>query len=243
MATYDFTGFVYDDLGTATVPAGTTVSGSFTVDYDAVTQTQGPFPSSTATWIVNSDGGLLAPSVFTETVTIGGTSYSSIPTTPYGTFSQIVGGQGQFSGTTDITDWSDIADYVAFSFYMANQVQYSSVGLPEWSSAATSLGGTYFYSTDNGTSQGTTEWLATSLTLAPVPLPATSWLLMSGLAWLGAVRAHIRMPRSRATMNPSRRDAGMAEQLTISRSGVVHIQIFAATKRSESNAASAAGLK
>jgi hypothetical protein len=95
MATYDFTGFVGMTIGSS-IPLGTAVSGSFTLDYDAAIPGQG---------------------------------------------------SGTFGSPTTL-----------------------------WSEAV---------------------WVVTSLTPAPVPIPAAAWLLMSGLGGLGALTKGLKIGRAR----------------------------------------------
>ena len=60
-----------------------------------------------------------------------------------------------------------------------------------------SLPGTYSTSSDGGASQDLTAWAITSLTPAPVPLPATAWLLTSGFGGLVAFRKGAQIGRAR----------------------------------------------
>jgi hypothetical protein len=82
--TYDFTGSVSQTTGIyAGIALGSTVTGSFTFNYDAALATVGSPGGSPSDWAAISDGGLgfgtPVPSalVFTMSASVGGTSYST----------------------------------------------------------------------------------------------------------------------------------------------------------------------
>lgn len=214
--TYDFTGKVLFGQGSFISSNGSTVSGTFTIDFDAAVPTQSfGSPASSPTWQFQASGGTEQNSppptgfVYSESVTLNGTTYDSAPADPTFTASLVSGQNASGSLHAGVV----LGAPGGSSWYMdlgptsgTGVAAYLSNGLPNL--AAVSLTGSDGNFTVLSRSQPTGGFFASGFTFSlssltaegivppgspvplapPVPVPAAVWLLASGLGMLGTLR-------------------------------------------------------
>lgn len=203
--TYDFTGTVSSSSGIYAVGDGTTVTGTYTIDYTNAnpTQSSGTVGSTTADWIAENEGGgsssTLAPTlaqyVFASTLQSqsGSVSYSTNPAAG-GWVNESFVETGLGGPALSATELSQ-SPPASLAFTKSSITLVGSGGSDPWTSSGglvllasggISNAGYVEYSV-NGVTQGQLDYVITSLTPAPVPLPAAGWLLLAGLGGLGAM--------------------------------------------------------
>jgi hypothetical protein len=190
--TYDFTGTVTGASGTyGSIADGTTVTGTYTINVANGVPSQSLLPVSlTSTWYSQeySGTGYSIPSnsayVFSSTAHVGAFSYqtSAVPGA-YQSITNVQGAPGPGPGFYLGLEYQSPDNISATeSYFQLNNSSgnpYSIAGLPVFSGATTGNG--IFY--DSG--QGEVEYNISSLTA--VPLPASAWLLLTGLVGVGAM--------------------------------------------------------
>ncbi len=201
--TYDFTGSVTSATGIY-ASADTTVTGTYTINVAAgiSSQNQGTVGSTTNGWNVQAYGGPQFGStpipialVFGSTITSGSINYGSASPSSVGSNSNIEGytGSGASSPNTYYAQDSEYSSSTSNSYtssaftlvggYGAN-APFDANGLPVFAQSFSNVG--ILQSTASNFSNGVLKYNITSFTLAPVPLPAAAWLLLSGVGGLGA---------------------------------------------------------
>ncbi len=193
--TYDFTGTVTSATGVYS-SAGSTISGAITINFGAAnpSQSSGTVGSSSATWNASAYGGTYyggaTPTalVFSWSLASGGISLGSSSPSSAGSSSSVLGYPATAGSAwlAEDAEWSsgssDIYNQIAL-FGTSSVAPYNSNGLPVLGNAASQSN--ELVDSVNSSNVGVLNYTITSLT--PVPLPATAWLLLSGLAGLGAV--------------------------------------------------------
>jgi hypothetical protein len=196
--TYDFTGNVTGASGIY-ASAGATVTGTYTIDVGAGNPSQSVLPVSfSSNWYSQALGGTAyggpTPSslVFASTLSSGGVTYSNTTPSSAGSDSLVEGFVDRGSGTLPNTYFADDAE----SSNSNNSVQsdfrlyggtgadapFDASGLPVFSNATSNSG------TLESDNLGLVSQLTYTITsLAPVPLPASAWLLLSGLVGVGVM--------------------------------------------------------
>ena len=134
--------------------------------------------------------------MFSETVDIEGTTYSTSPLSAFQNQSNIVASPNEFVASSQLAQNAQSSFLLAFSVTSQDPAYLSNglLDLPNISSDP--MSGTYSI-TSSGGAQDEAVWVVTSLTPAPVPIPAAAWLLMSGLGGLGALRPSPRRSQQR----------------------------------------------
>ena len=200
VVTYDFVGVVTKDSGFSGVADGATVTGTYIINFANAdpAQSSGLVGSQTANWVAENYGGSaygttppgLAEYVMSSTVHIGSFSYVTTPST-YENLSVVEGGVVS-PPTSDYIQGEELSyssanTFTGSSFYFQATgtagLVWTSSGQPIPSSSNFDSGEIYNF--NNGTGQSI-SYNITSFVPAPVPLPAAAWLMLSGLAGLGA---------------------------------------------------------
>lgn len=183
--TLDFTGVVTSTYNEPGIAVGTAFSGTMTFDYANSTATTGTVGSTSgALW-----QGLTADPanpVFSMTATIGSTLFTVQPSASV-TYNSPTQNYVNGSGGTSFYAVNVLAQSVVT--YLQAQVSlsnpsgglYDLSGLPLLPSSGTTQNN-FFATETTGV-----HFDITSLTPAPVPLPAAGWLLVSGLGAMGAM--------------------------------------------------------
>jgi hypothetical protein len=171
---------------------GSSLSGSFTIDFGAATVSGGTIGQTNGSWYQQTLGGssysLPTPNalVFSSTLQTGGyTFFSSVPSTFFSN-SVVVGnsqvgnvswqGQDFETSSSNSTLWSTVT-----FLNSGSTLTYDANGLPILANA-TSQSNQLIYEV-NGAQAGDLVYTITSLT--PVPLPASAWLMLSSIFGLG----------------------------------------------------------
>jgi len=205
VVTYDFTGTVIGASGIYS-SAGTSVTGTYTIDVGAGFPSQSTLPVSfTSIWASLAYGGTnygtTAPSalVFASTLMSGGVSYSNSTPSSVGSNSFVEGfpesgtvPNGYAGGDTESPDSTDSV-YSSFELIggTGTSAPFDANGLPIFANASS---GTGVLNSSVAGSTGTLAYTISSLTPAsPVPLPAALPLLLFGLGGLGALVRRNRM--------------------------------------------------
>ncbi len=187
---YEFTGTITSATGIY-ASAGPTVTGTYTIDVAAEIPSQSLLPISiTSTWISEANGGSVyekpTPSalVFASTLNSGGVTYSNSTPGSTGSDSFVEGSVGipneYIAGDQE---YSGPGTYVYSQFILygsSGSTPWDVNGLPVFSNASGGNAGELY---SNGSSS---ELLYTITSMTPVPLPAALWLMLSGIAGLGA---------------------------------------------------------
>jgi hypothetical protein len=196
--TFDFTASVVTASGIyAAIASGTPVTGTYTITISNGVPAQSVLPVSlTSNWSRVNDSG--TGYVFRTHATVGGFTYDTA-SIPSATSSQSAVLGTAFVPASGIQNDATSGDYVAFESNDFTSVgggmpqselqlvsstgdPFDLSGLPLFSVATSGVG--FFTSTDVTTS--VLGYQITSLT--PVPLPASAWLLLCGLAFLALRR-------------------------------------------------------
>jgi hypothetical protein len=190
--TYDFTGTVTYASGSYASTDGTTITGTYTINVANGVPSQSALPVSlTSLWYSQENSGTdyspPIPSnsayVFSSTAKVGAFSYqtSAIP----GAFNSISYVQGYPTDYLGAEQQNPTSSSYGTSYFQLNNSSgnpYSIAGLPVFSGATTGSG---YFETTGGSINGAVDYNITSLTA--VPLPASAWLLLSGLVGVGAM--------------------------------------------------------
>jgi len=208
--TYDFTGTISSVSGTYSAggnAVGSAVTGTFTIDFAAENslQSSGTIGSMTSAWASETYGGqnfnnapLPTASVFTMTIDSAGNSYDTGPigAEGYGSFinGYVAGASNSINEYVGVEQQFISADgsYVKTLLNLdggigtnAGSFPYDANGLPVFSNAIDSTGEIVTNVAGAGVGGGALEFNIQSIT--PVPLPATVWLMLSGVVGLGVL--------------------------------------------------------
>ena len=190
--TYAYSGIVDKSSGVYS-SAGTTVSGTITINYSAAipSQSTGTIGSTSADWYAESYGGsgeaLPAPPalVFTSTLDSGGVSYSTGSPSVYVLTSDSIHGSSDGAAfSAENQENSTIHSYVQNAILLEGNSAHpvwDSSGLPSFANVTGQ--NSYLLKVDDGVATSGLVYTITSLT--PVPLPASMWLLLGGIGGLG----------------------------------------------------------
>jgi hypothetical protein len=125
--------------------------------------------------------------VFSSEAQIAGTNiaYASTPFTSYGGGSVVLAQTTISPGSFAASESSYTSPYEGpgsfFNFTAAaGTTPYTSAGFPVFSAGDSGIGAFYF-----SIQSPEIEYSITSITLAPVPLPGSAWLMLAGLGGLG----------------------------------------------------------
>jgi hypothetical protein len=196
---YDFTGVITSSSSDQySIAIGSQVSGTFTFDLANGNPAQSSGTIGSANWSVVSQGGvaysLPTPTslVFASTVQVGGFTYVTPAPGPGSGFGSYVqssvqgsanSGAGSGSTFTANEGWEASPDTQGDSSLSISNPNgaYSVTGLPILAGATSATGEVDTFIASSPTS---IQFNITSLTPAPVPIPAAAWLLVSGLGGL-----------------------------------------------------------
>jgi hypothetical protein len=191
--TYDFTGTVaYATGGYSSVADGTAITGTYTINVANGVLSQSLLPVSlTSSWYSRENSGTFysLPSnslyVFSSTANVGAFSYqtSAVPGA-YLSYSLVEGANSglTYEGHEVQSPTSTSSGISYFQLVNSSGNPYSINGLPVFSGATTGSGD---FETTGGSINGTVYYNITSLTA--VPLPASAWLMLSGLIGVGVM--------------------------------------------------------
>jgi len=184
--TYDFTGTVTTATGSYSGDTGT-VTGTITINIANANPAQSTLPVSlSSTWVAQEYTGSefgTTPSgayVFSDTVSVGGVHIYSTPGPgAYESLSYVDNASGGYEATEN--QYLTPSSAVGSNIYLYGANTYTSAGVP--TGFALNAGN----SNDSGAVEATggsqLDYTITSLT--PVPLPAATWLMLSGLGGIG----------------------------------------------------------
>jgi hypothetical protein len=199
--TYDFTGTVTSATGIYS-SAAATVTGSFTIDLANADPSVSNSPTTSGLWQETSYGGsdygrpLPSALVDWSVIDSGGIAYSTPPVGPADVASVVLGYTTSTNGPSPPANgYAVIADQElatgvitesSFTLIGGTGSSFNSDGLPVFSNSISAVG--ELWSGVNG--EPVTDELLfdiNSMTLAPVPLPSTAWLMLCGLGGLGVL--------------------------------------------------------
>lgn len=184
------------------IAPGTPVSGTITIDYAQAIPSEGvgtvgtPTAGTINAWQSQSNGGsdLGSPPVyavvFRETVIVGANIaiYQTDPVNGFHVESGIEGSSGTFTAVeavyTSVSPQFGGQSLFQLLAGAGPQDAYDSNGLPNFAHASGGIGYFSVFTGDPSTT-GTVQYVITSVTA--VPLPASVWLLLSGLVGVGAM--------------------------------------------------------
>ena len=204
--TYDWTGVVTSSTGAySSVAAGTVVSGTYTINIDNGNPACNLATISTSqSWQVENKGGAqeglpvqTGGAVFSSTLVGTGVSYSSSTNFSLGSRSSVsdlfsLGKVTGYSGTEFAdSSFTNTSNYVqsGSTLNLTGPSSFSGAGLPLFLFATAASG---FIEQDNvknnvDTSSELFYRINAMTEVAAVPLPATAWLMISGLVGLGSL--------------------------------------------------------
>jgi hypothetical protein len=207
--TVDFTGVVTSAQDAGSLAYGSTVTGAYTFDYGAAQPflSYGTVGDPFGFWAAGDQYSAppLGASVFTQTLSGGGYSFSSAGSSVLDSASSVVASPaflfvpGTFSGTfyADTDAQNGFTTYT-FSIFDPTSAPYTSAGLPVLSSDAQSFAGLEVYNGNSG-SDAIVNYQLTSLTLvSAVPEPSTYAAMLIGLGMLGFI--FVRRSRSQTPL-------------------------------------------
>jgi hypothetical protein len=186
--TYDFTGIVTNSGGDySSVAIGSLISGTLTLNFANAdgdsTRNYGVVGSTASGWSVGTIGNPPAAMVVSSTANVDGISYvSQAPIGNSYSFIEGSGGTGAyFQAGEYVNTLSQPNTESSIELYGSGSASaYSSAGLP-----INVGGGTGFFAiVTNGINS---EVVYNISSLSPVPLPASVWLMLSGLVGVGAM--------------------------------------------------------
>lgn len=203
---YDFTGTVTEADGNyADVAVGATITGTYTFDLANANPSQGTgtvgamsVGGSVANWTASNTGGAGVASnfVFSGAAEVGGHYFTFNPLPGNNgnssTVNGVTNGQVYIFGATEITQptASTVTSDVSLNLADSNGFAlYNSDGDPVFPSSLSSLtsNSAHFGTTSGGDGSDVNFTLNSLTPVAPVPLPATAWLMLSGLGSLGVM--------------------------------------------------------
>jgi hypothetical protein len=187
---YSFTGAVTNQSGIYSgIANGTSVSGTFTLDYALANPAQSAGVVGSSSWHLTANSGAYngtTPSalVLSTTLHVGSLTYSTSALDPYLDQSTVIGANGDFIASESVRS-SGVAGTGSSIYLFASGANYAYAadGLP----TLLGTGGTASITTYGSAGDSILNFSIASLTPAPVPLPAAAWLLISGIGALGAI--------------------------------------------------------
>ena len=192
--TYDFTGTVTSASGNYASAVGDTVTGTYMINYSAAIPAQSSGTPGTPPWVSTSDyfagdfptdgAGML---VFTSTAQVIGTDIvyaTSLPSPGFNVGAYVQGAMGALAASEQANQANNGNTQSFFEIGAPDPI-FDASGGPVYPPSAFGLGD--FAVIVNGGAPDSLGYSITSITPSTVPVPASAWLMLSGLAGLMVV--------------------------------------------------------